>query len=197
MRTVIKGKSVVHSHVLCIKQKEVFENGENKMVYVEKPFVKIEDEFRYTDMYVFNEVIDNTTELFLDENKRVPITKRIFRADLGEYHYLTNHVVDEDDIGKQDAEFELKKHIKAFNKMMIESNKRLKAYCEIHKLNAEDTDVLELWRIVYPENDYNITDGKMIVVPAPNYEKHMSYDRASYTSIGSALDCRVSSRYDF
>lgn len=42
---------------------------------------------------------------------------------------------------------------------MIESNQKLKSYCDVHKLNPEDTDVISLFEVVYGHNVYRIEDG--------------------------------------
>ena len=57
----------------------------------------------------------------------------------------------------------LEAQIKAFNKMMIESNNRLMAYCDLHKLSYEDTDCIELFKLVFPDDEYMIENGVMKV----------------------------------
>lgn len=64
---------------------------------------------------------------------------------------------------KKFSERKLSNHIKEFNKMMIESNDKLKAYCDLHKLSYEDTDCIELFKLVFPDKLYIIRDGKMKV----------------------------------
>ena len=91
------------------------------------------------------------------------IEEEIFRADLNEMHLHTNKVVEEKDINKEDALSILEGQIKAFNKMMIESNNRLIVYCDLHKLSYEDTDCIELFKLVFPDDEYVIEDGVMKV----------------------------------
>ena len=76
-------------------------------------------------------------------------------------HLHTNKIVEEKDINKEDALSILEAQIKAFNKMMIESNNRLMAYCDLHKLSYEDTDCIELFKLVFPDDEYVIENGVM------------------------------------
>ena len=48
-----------------------------------------------------------------------------------------------------------------FNEQMTESNEQMSAYCKLHKLDPRDTDCEELFKIVYPNKEYEIVDGKM------------------------------------
>ena len=73
----------------------------------------------------------------------------------------TNKVIKETDINKKESEAILIEQIKAFNKMMIESNNQLMAYCNLHKLSYEDTDCIELFKLVFPNKSYEIVDGVM------------------------------------
>ena len=91
----------------------------------------------------------------------VSIEDEIFRADLNERHLHTNKIVEERDVDKEDAMSILDGQIKAFNKMMIESNDRLMTYCDLHKLSYEDTDCIELFKLVFPNDEYVIKDGVM------------------------------------
>lgn len=97
----------------------------------------------------------------ISEKETVYIDKEIFRADLNELHLHTNKIVEERDVDKEDALSILAGQIKAFNKMMIESNDRLKTYCDLHKLSYEDTDCIELFKLVFPDDEYVIKDGIM------------------------------------
>ena len=54
-------------------------------------------------------------------------------------------------------------YIQDFNKQMILSDKCMKSYCDLHKLLYEETDAIELFKLVYPDEEYEIKDGKMTV----------------------------------
>ena len=106
-------------------------------------------------------------QINISENETVVIEEEIFRADLNEMHLHTNKIVEEIDVDKEDALSILEGQIKAFNKMMIESNNRLMAYCDLHKLSYEDTDCIELFNLVFPDDEYVIEDGIMKVKGKP------------------------------
>lgn len=78
-------------------------------------------------------------------------------------HLHTNKVVETIEVDKDDMVETCKCQIKAFNKMMIESNSKLMAYCDLHKLAYEDTDAIELFKLVFPDEEYVIEDGVMKV----------------------------------
>lgn len=197
MRTVIKGKDIELRYYVNPHQKEVTIDGKKEFVYFAQPVLCREPTVTWSDIAEFDGELKNGFEILLSENERVSVLDKKFRVDLSEYQIFVNKTLSETETNREEAEKSLKMHKSKFNKSMIESNEKLKNYCEVHRLDVEDTDVFKLWKIVYPENDYSITDGKMIVVPAPNYEKQISYDMASCTSISSTSGCSVLSRYDF
>lgn len=155
------------------------ENGNKKDVYTGKPAVtketkvkewselcSFQGEVRYNkDLGIYYGMTFNrySRTLNISEDDEVGVEKEIFRADLNEMHIRTDKVVEELDINKEIAERNLSNHIKEFNKMMIESNDKLKAYCDLHKLSYEDTDCIELFKLVFPDKLYIIRDGKMKV----------------------------------
>ena len=139
----------------------------------------------------------------ISENETVSIEEEIFRADLNEMHLHTNKVVEEKDVNKEDALSILEVQIKAFNKMMIESNNRLMAYCDLHKLSYEDTDCIELFKLVFPDDGYVIENGVMKGKEKPQVSNnHMYVDNNGYitnraipysNSISSAASTAISS----
>lgn len=158
------------------------ENGDRKDVYKGKPDItketkvkewselcSFQGEARYNkDLGIYYGMTFNRygRTLNISEDDEVGVEKEIFRADLNEVHLRTDKVVEELDINKDSAECNLSNHIKAFNKMMIESNDKLKTYCDLHKLSYEDTDCIELFKLVFPNRLYIIRDGKMKVSDA-------------------------------
>lgn len=197
MRTVIKGKDIEFRYYVDPHQKEVTIDGKKEFVYLAQPVLCRELTVTWSTISEFDGELKSGFEILLSENERVSVVDKKFRVDLSEYQIFVNKTLSETETNREEAEMLLKVHKSKFNKSMIESNEKLKNYCEVHKLDVEDTDVFKLWKIVYPENDYNITDGKMIVVPAPNYEKQISCNRESCVSISSTSGCSVLSRYDF
>ena len=169
MITRVFGKKIENFYEVFHNWKQVEDdNGEIRTVYIDKPTINkarkvkewcelcsYEGEPRYNShngWALYNNIN-------ISENETVAIEEEIFRADLNEMHLHTNKVVEEKDINKEDALSILDGKIKAFNKMMIESNDRLRAYCDLHKLSYEDTDCIELFKLVFPDDEYVIEDG--------------------------------------
>lgn len=177
MKTRIFGKKIGNIYEVDHNWKQIEDNdGEIKTVYTDKPSINktrkvkewselcsYEGEPRYNSYIGF--ALYN--QINISENETVTIEEEVFRADLNEMHLHTNKVVEEKDINKEDALSILEGQIKAFNKMMIESNNRLMTYCDLHKLSYEDTDCIELFKLVFPDDEYVIEDGVMKVKEKP------------------------------
>lgn len=97
----------------------------------------------------------------ISENESVKVEREIFRADLNEIHAFTDKVVGESTEDKSSSEKEYDNVMKEFNKTMIEADDKLSAYCKLHKLNPEDTDCIELFKLVYDVSSYTITNGRI------------------------------------
>ena len=177
MITRVFGKKIENVYEVDHKWKQIEDNdGEMKTVYTSKPEINrirkvkewfelcsYEGEPRYnshTGWVLYNNIN-------ISENETVTIEEEIFRADLNEMHLHTNKVVEEKDINKEDALSIIEAQIKAFNKMMIESNNKLMSYCDLHKLLYEDTDCIELFKLVFPDEEYVIEDGVIKVKEKP------------------------------
>ena len=174
MITRVFGKKIENVYDVICNTKQVEDNdGNMKTVYTAKPQINkvrkvkewselcsYEGEPRYNSGY---SIVFGYHDINISENETVKIEDEIFRADLNEMHLHTNKIVEERDINKEDALSILDGQIKAFNKMMIESNNRLMAYCDLHKLSYEDTDCIELFKLVFPDDEYVIENGVMKV----------------------------------
>ena len=101
--------------------------------------------------------------LNISEDEEVHIAKEIFRADLNELHLQTDKIVEEIDLDKQVVDMGYEVYLGAFNEMMIESNEKMKSYCDLHKLGYKDTDCIKLFQLLYPNEMYEIVDGVMRV----------------------------------
>ena len=180
MVTKVLGKNIENVYSADDKKKKIFdENGELvKEIFTGKPelvketkiknweqLCSFKGEPRYNKRDI-KSCIFSYDHLNISENKYVNITKEIFRADLNELHLYSDKVISKTDVDKQQSENKLKKLIKDFNQAMIESNDKLKAYCDVHNLYKCDTDCIELFKLVYPESEYSwkIEDGKMKAV---------------------------------
>lgn len=185
MKTVVLGKKIENVYDVDYKWKETKDtNGDVKTVYTDKPEIKktsnvigwgeicsFKGEPRYNEKrngyYVFPTRLYD--EMNISENETVSIEEKIFRADLNELHLYTNKVLEEDDINEQESKYILEEQIRAFNKMMIESNDKLKSYCDLHKLSYKKTDCIELFKLVFPDDKYEIVDGVMKVKKSKSY----------------------------
>lgn len=172
------GKKIENIYDVDYKSKEIKDdNGKTKTVYTDKPIITKDSKVKewvelcsYDGEPRYNTALSwggykspwsTYKEVNISENESVAIEKEIFRADLNEMHLHTDKVVETIDTKKEEACAVCEAQIKAFNKMMIESNEKLKAYCDLHKLSYEDTDCIELFKLVFPNEHYQIKDGKM------------------------------------
>lgn len=174
MITRVFGKKIENIYDVIYNMKQIEDNDGNiKAVYTDKPTINkarkvkgwselcsYEGEPRYNSGCSF---MFGYHDINISENETVKIEDEIFRADLNEMHLHTNKIIEEKEVNKEDALSILDGKIKAFNKMMIESNDRLRAYCDLHKLSYEDTDCIELFKLVFPDDEYVIEDGVMKV----------------------------------
>lgn len=151
MKTIVMGKKIKRNYEL---KAESDNNG--KLKY--KPFIKELDpdiqweeicsyegearSYRKENVFAFSPY----KYIYLSEDEEVIVEKEIFRADLGDYIQYTNKVLKEDKGDKPDIEI----YIRDYNKQMIEADSEAKAYCDLHKLNYEDTDYDELMKYIYP-----------------------------------------------
>ena len=178
MRTVVLGKKIENVYEVNHNWKTIDDgNGGIKTVYTGKPTLKMtphikewteicsydgEPRYNSNKRYYFASLSYNN-QINISEDEIVVVYEEIFRADLNEMHLHTDKVIEEVDVNKEESEEILSEQIRAFNSMMITSNEELKAYCDVHKLSYEDTDAIELFKIVYPSKQYEIENGVMSV----------------------------------
>jgi hypothetical protein len=180
MKTIIQGKNLVTTYSVDHKWKQITDTkGDIKTVYAGKPELKKETVLdswavikEYDEKVEFNikplghiftlNLCDPIGRINLSEDEEIVITEKIFRTDLGAYVLHTDKVLDEKVLYKEESEDILKSQIKEFNKQMIESDEKLLSYCNLHKLVLEDTDVDELFKLVYPDKIYRIEDVKLV-----------------------------------
>ena len=173
MKTKVFGKKIENIYGVDHKWKSIKdENGEDKTVYTDKPTLTRESKvkewvelcsYKGEPRYNSNRSYFMYNSVNISEDETVMIEEEIFRADLNEMHLHTNKIVETIEVDKDDMIETCKCQIEAFNKMMIESNNKLMAYCDLHKLVYEDTDAIELFKLVFPDEEYVIEDGVMKV----------------------------------
>ena len=201
MRTVILGKKIENVYEVNHNWKTIDDgNSGVKTVYTGKPtlvmisrikeWIEIcsyDGEPRYNSgsNYMFDTMFSKN-QINISEDETVTVNKEIFRADLNEVHLKTDKVLEEVGINKGESEEILAEQIRAFNSMMITSNDKLKTYCDVHNLAYEDTDVIELFKIVFPDEKYEIVDGVM-KVKKKCVEMYVSSARDAWESITSGI----------
>lgn len=213
MKSVVLGKVVEIKHILKTNQKTIIdENGKEKLVYTAKPKIKKEKSvaewreicrfkgeptWNYEHMYSWKSAYmsdgfsDVRNKLNISENEEVAVDKKVFRADLGELHLFTDKVLEEIDIDAVDATEQLHLHTRDFNKQMIESNEKMKSYCDLHGLKYEDSDCKKVFELVYPGKEYKIVDGKMQVLETRTVK--LGDLTIGYTSNSNGIDALESS----
>lgn len=178
MQTVIKGVVIEKRYEVLPYIKEITdENGESKTVYTGKPVLKCENYvsryeeiLRYAGEPAFNRYYNNKTkalsnEVNISETETVQVHDVIFRADLNEYHLFTDKVISTSIVNKDSSETAYREHMKRFNKQIIDSNEKMKDYCDLHMLKYEDTDAVKLFSLLYPDKAYHINNqGKIEVL---------------------------------
>ena len=182
MKTIIQGKNLRTTYGVNFNQEAIKnDKNENTIVYTDKPeLTRNKEIINWETIAECDEKIDyNTTistyfslglsaysvcSINMSEDETVRIIESITRVDLNAYVLHTDKVLSEEIVDKELSESLLESELKLFNKVMIESNDRLLAYCKLHKLILENTDVYELFKVVYPNQTYKIEDGKFLAV---------------------------------
>lgn len=179
MVTRVFGKVVENTYEVDRKLESAICNDKNdvELIYTDKPTIKVtpnvaswvelcsyDGEPRYNKENLLFSLYSHRMEFNISENETVTLEKEIFRADLNEIHLHTNKIVEAVDLNKDNAEFDYEIEVRAFNKVMIESNEALKAYCDLHKMSYEDTDCFKLFEVVFPNEILKIKNGKMVTM---------------------------------
>lgn len=204
MKTVVLGKEVEHVYSVDAKQKSIIDEKTKlvKAVYTAKPILDCTSNIikwnilcKYQGQPRYN--VNSPIQYFnyqnyinISEDETVKIEKEIFRADLNECHLYTDKIVKEIAVNLEEAQLEYEDQIKDFNKEMICSNDKLKSYCDVHNLKYEDTDCLELFKVVYSHGNYTIDNGVL-------KEQELCYTQGTYTVMSgnyinknnTVLDC--------
>lgn len=173
MKVVIKAMTKYTKYSVVPHLKEIEKDGTKVTVFSGRPKLKVETEYKWnTDILSFDGDFRYNREgqpfrscsynqLNISEDETVNIVKEVFRADLNELHLYSDRLNAEININKEAAEKGLEKYLEDFNTMMIESNDKMKTYCDLHKLFYWETDAVELFRLLHPNGEMKIKDGKM------------------------------------
>ena len=194
MRTVVFGKRIENHYIIKDNKKEVLDekNCFSKWVFTAKPTIEkeieivdwsellsFEGEPRYnkgtkpkaksSNPFDLSAIFSFSTKnkINISSDEEVYIDEEVFRADLNELHLHTDKIVEEND---NDRDYQMNSYemlVNDFNQQMIESNDKLNAYCKLHNLLPCCTDCVELFKLVFPNEEYVIEDGTMKVKEKP------------------------------
>lgn len=152
MKVVIQGRDEIKKWYVKYER----DDETNQLVY--KPRLSWECKFEYKNIKNLPELNEippfnyeygcGYTSININEETSVIVTNGIFRADLGVYYIRTDYILDEREENKEKAERELKLLVAEWNEQEINKNEKLKAYCELHKLEPSETDVEELCELL-------------------------------------------------
>lgn len=170
MNVILMGHCQFFTYELVENREKIIVPGSNigKYVYCGKPYIsesvniKWEKFLSYegTPYYNFdNNIFGFKSSVNISENETVDILKGIFRADLGDYFLYTTKILGTDYGNKDAIELKYQRELARFNREMIESNEQLKRYCDINKLNYEETDCIELFMLLNPDSFYVFENG--------------------------------------
>lgn len=201
MKTIIQGKEITTTYDVDYKWKQIRnDKNETVTVYTGKPELKKEETIKWKDIYIvdekveFNAKVENLSwvgfgyikpigSINISETEEVDIVEKIYRADINVIVLRVDKILKEEELYKEEAQDLLETQVAAFNKMMIESDEKLSMYCKVHKLDPSETDVDELFELVYPNMLYEIENGK--VVPFEKSITVENYMDACYRGIAN------------
>lgn len=199
MKHRVFGKITEDKYEVVNCKKSVRENGVINEVFTGKPYLRKNTEVVETpEILTFESqnydascygTLFSTVRFNISEKESVHVRDVVFRADLAEMHMFTDKIVEERPGNKEEAEAALDKLVKEFNKTMIKSNDKLRAYCDIHHLSYANTDCIELFKLVYPGREWRIIDGKLfevIDVAADCLVSEGTYSQSIKTAIASS-----------
>ena len=175
MITRVMGKvTVTHWYVKSNNHEERKEDGTVKFVFDKRPELKSdvrELEPMEICRYEGEPNIDIPCGFFAQTkihigDECVTVLETNFYADRDEYRQFVNKVIKNTDINQEESREKYNLLIRDYNKQSIEGNEKLLAYCRLHHLDPEETDVDELKKIVLDNNishiDYQSISRYMI-----------------------------------
>ena len=191
MKTIVFGQKIVNHYKVEINQQKIKTERGEATVYTDKPRLVVTPEIKewveicsFSGEPKYNSGRSTMSRylscLNIAENETITVLEEIFRADLNQMHLRTDKIIEEINKNEEKAKSILTKHIEAFNIIMITSNEKLKSYCDIHNLSYKDTDAIDLFTIVFPNEQYEIINGTMKVK-----EKNSLYITSVNTNISN------------
>ena len=157
MKTHVMGKIVTNTYGLDNGK----EKGEFGDKFIRRPSIEKKDsEVEWQEICCYEgeaQGVDSVwgkKHMYISETEDVIVIEQRFRADLGDYFQYTDKVIEQ--INKScytnsdycDLQNTLAELLKEYNKYMIENDEQAKAYCDLLKLDYEETDYDELLKVM-------------------------------------------------
>lgn len=178
MQTIIQGKEIETTYSVKTVRNE---NG----VLIKKPeLVKTSKVVRWNnllnpidgDIRLNNSPVSFNSHFCINisENETVSIEEEIYRADINKVMVHTDKVVREKEINKTEAENEFKKVMAEYNHSVIDNDSKMKAYCNVNKIDIDTVDIDDLKRICGNEGSANM-DSINAIEALPSFKWSLSY----------------------
>lgn len=174
MKYVVFGKDIVNKYSVSSGKTSIKENGKIRELFTNPPkLITTVKTVSNSEILRFEGELESNCvtrtigwvtipHINISEDEEVTIEKKVFRADLNECHIFTDKIMSEVDEDKEKSEAYFEKVSREFNKTMIESNEKMKQHCDIHHLSYANTNCVELFKYLFPDELYVIKDGKMV-----------------------------------
>lgn len=154
MKTIVMGKKVTNNYEVVVKRGEDNKFTERPYLTMNDSIIEWEEICKYEGVPQKEYVLFDGNEIYISEDEHVLVTEQRFRADLGNWYQYTNKVLEENDGNGESCEVELAALLREYNKQMIEDDERAKAYCDLHKLDYEESDYDEIIKIIGKDENY-------------------------------------------
>lgn len=154
MQTIIQGKEIETTYSVKVVRNE---NG----ILTKKPeLVKESKVVKWDNMFnpIDGEIEYNTSRFFggnrinISESENVKVEEQIYRADINKLMVHTDKVIREKEISKTESEKEFKKVMAEYNHLIVDNNSKMKAYCNVNKIDVDTVDIDDLKKICEDKN---------------------------------------------
>lgn len=151
MKTIVMGK-------IRTRKFEVVTTTDNEGKLLEKPYInELKSDIEWKEICSYEGTPQLSTECIfcmgiinISEDESVEIEKQIFRADVANYYQYANKILEEKPNNREECEEKLADALRVYNIQKIEADQKAKAYCDLHKLDYEETDYDELLGFINP-----------------------------------------------
>jgi len=150
MQTIIQGKEIETTYSVKAVRNEQGVLTKKPELVKESKIVKWDNLFDPIDgkiEYNSNTFFSFHNHINISEDETVAIEEEIYRADINKVMVHTDKVVREKEINKTEAENEFKKVMAEYNHTIIDNNSKMKAYCNVNKIDVDTVDIDDLKKI--------------------------------------------------